>query len=483
MYKSKTGIERNPAFFGLSLFQILVMFRRGVFYTFLAIYLRIYLGLSVTATSLYATLPSILSAIFQMTIWGGLSDYHQDRRTFMIIGEIIPGIFLLVVFWLHNQTTSLLTAGYILIAGFSFIEIFWSMSNLSFTTILTDIYNPSQRNVMMNYLIAIGGISRMIGIYCSGLWYRDGQAFRGGLFFYIASGVIFLSILPLFLLPKRVQLSEIDNSNGNPLINIQEVQETRSISKQKSKEKIVKNHIHDIRQQDTRIKFPRIEKISEIPPKLLTPRIPIDRIFIFLLFGLAIINLGRGSVGVIYPTFLVLQSPGLGFTAPMIALNTNIQSFATIIFGILMGVLSWKMSFTQILFWGLTFGVIGSIGTILIPYPLGIYLCGGLLAIAEVMIGSGSYVYASILISPRKRAKFFGIYNATFSIAGGVGASVLISPIIDQLILPISTPAQILHAFQIGLWIAVGLIFLGIIILGGLELRIAVPKSSHMGFK
>jgi hypothetical protein len=48
-------------FIGLTSFEILAMFRRGLFYAFLSIYLRHYLGLSVTETTLFATLPMTFS--------------------------------------------------------------------------------------------------------------------------------------------------------------------------------------------------------------------------------------------------------------------------------------------------------------------------------------------------------------------------------------------------------------------------------------
>jgi len=431
MHKAMIGLESRPVFYGLALFQILAMFRRGIFYTFLAIYMRVYLGLSVTATSFYATLPALLSASFQMIVWGRLSDRRQNRRSFMIVGEIIPGLLLLVIFWLHHREANLTIAGYMLILGFSFIEIFWSMSNLGFTTIISDLYGPIRRNKVMNYLVAIGGISRMVGIYLSGVWYHDGWAFREGLFFYIASGVIFLSILPLFLLPKHVD-------------------PTRQL------------------EEGTKIEVTRIE----IPAKLAHPTIPFDRIFLILLIGLAIINLGRGGVGIVYPQFLILAAPGLAFNAARIALNTNIQSFAMVIAGLIMGKLGQRLGFTKLLFLGLVSGSLASLGTILFTHPGGIYLCSALLGASEVMIGTGAYVYASVLIPPAKRAQFFGIYNATFSIAGGVGASALIAPIIDSQLGPNSTPTTSLYAFQRGLGIAVGLMAVGMVILCMLEWRL-----------
>ena len=49
------------------------MFRRGLFYTYLSIYLRFFLGLSVTETTFFATFPMILNVACQAVVWGRLS--------------------------------------------------------------------------------------------------------------------------------------------------------------------------------------------------------------------------------------------------------------------------------------------------------------------------------------------------------------------------------------------------------------------------
>ena len=66
-------------FIGLSSFEMLAMFRRGLFYAYLSIYLRQYLGLSVTETTLFATLPMTVNIFCQTFIWGRISDRFQVR--------------------------------------------------------------------------------------------------------------------------------------------------------------------------------------------------------------------------------------------------------------------------------------------------------------------------------------------------------------------------------------------------------------------
>ena len=132
---SSPKLNTRRIFYSLSSFQMLAMFRRGLFYTFLSIYMRYFLGLSVTMTTLYATIPMVLSSIFQTFVWGRLSDRLQKRRTLIILGEFIAGILLIITFWVHTLFDDLTQAGIAIITGLSIIEIFWSMSNISWSAL------------------------------------------------------------------------------------------------------------------------------------------------------------------------------------------------------------------------------------------------------------------------------------------------------------------------------------------------------------
>ena len=102
MTLKNTKYSLRSTFIGLSSFQILAMFRRGMFYTYLSIYMRDFLLLSVTETTLYATLPMLMSVIFQNFVWGPLSDKLQRRRTLIILGEVLAGIGTITVWFVHS---------------------------------------------------------------------------------------------------------------------------------------------------------------------------------------------------------------------------------------------------------------------------------------------------------------------------------------------------------------------------------------------
>ena len=122
--------DHTKRFIGLSSFEVLAMFRRGLFYAYLTIYLRHYLGLSVTATTLFATLPMLVNVLSQTFIWGRVSDYFQLRRSLIITGEISAALGTVVVWYLHRLPETPRAAGFVIIFGLTAVELFWSMSNI-----------------------------------------------------------------------------------------------------------------------------------------------------------------------------------------------------------------------------------------------------------------------------------------------------------------------------------------------------------------
>lgn len=165
----------RKVFFRISSFQILAMFRRGLFYSYLSIYLRFFLGLSVTETTFFATFPMILNVVFQTFVWGGVSDRYQKRRTLIIVGEITAAITTVPVWFLHTLPASHYAAGYVIIVGLSVAEIFWSMSNVAWSALISDLYAALERTAVQGRLASIGALGRIAGVWIGGLAY-DGLA-------------------------------------------------------------------------------------------------------------------------------------------------------------------------------------------------------------------------------------------------------------------------------------------------------------------
>jgi hypothetical protein len=237
----------RPAFLGISSFQVLAMFRRGMFYNYLSIYLRYFLGLSVTETTLFATFPMTLNILCQSLIWGRLSDKLQLRRSLIIIGEVSAAFSTVLVWFVHTLPASRHVAGYAIIVGLSVVEVFWSMSNVGWSALLSDLYPAHLRAGLQGRLLSMGGIGRMVGIWTGGLAYDglsrfyDGWGFDKGLLFFIASGIMLVSTVPMWFVPEGgisggrsvVSLRKRSGQHSNtPVLHHSVGQDGRGVSRQ-----------------------------------------------------------------------------------------------------------------------------------------------------------------------------------------------------------------------------------------------------------
>jgi len=373
----------GKTFIGLSSFQLLAMFRRGLFYTYLSIYLRDFLHLSVTETTLYATLPMIMSVVFQNFVWGPLSDKFQKRRTFIILGEVLAGIGTTLVWFIHSIFSNLIIAGYVIIFGLMCIEAFWSMSNISWSALISDIYPSIERSKVMGQLISVGGFGRIIGISIGGILYNSGFGFRDGPLFFVASLVMFASTIPMLFSPEggtHFEQKLEEDTNNNP----------------------IKNDNFKV-------------------------------IFMIFLISLIFINFGRNSIATIYSQYLILES-GFGVDDLMLSYIANARSVAVLMIGFIAGILSRKFGHSRTLILGTILAIIALTITALTTTLPFIFMGNFLLGMSEVIIFASSYTIASDLIPSRIRAKMFGMYNTTFFLSWGLSCTIISGPLIDFLI-------------------------------------------------
>ena len=389
-------------FLGLSSFEILAMFRRGLFYTYLSLYLRFFLNLSVTATTLYGTIPMILSVIGQNFVWGPLSDKIQKRKIFIIIGELSAGVGLITVWAIHNIFSNLQWAGYFVIIGLSIIEFFWSMSNIAWSSLVSDVYSPQKRSKIMGRLTSLGGIGQMIGVLIGGVFYDgnglkyDGYGFKEGPLFFIASAIMVTSILPIFFL-------------------IPEGGAKRSWNDPENVHNVISGEL------ETSTKFSPV-------------------IFLSFVFALFIINAGRNSIAIVFSQYLTLPS-GFAADPKTVSYILNTRGIATILIGFFAGKFSNKIGLRKTLAVSSLFAaaylfMFSQVAKIEFMY-LGMFIWGSI----DVLVATSSYALASLLIPQERRGRLFGIYNASFFLSWGIGSTFVIGPLIDLLIgreIPIS---------------------------------------------
>jgi MFS family permease len=406
---------------------MLAMFRRGLFYSYLSIYLRHFLGLSVTETTLFATLPMVVNIIFQTFVWGAFSDKYQLRRTLIISGEILAGFGTILVWYGHTLTENLSSAGYVIIFGLSTVEIFWSMSNVGWSALISDIYRQEDRNTVQGRLASIGGIGRIAGVWIGGLLYDglglkyNGWGFYDGALFFVAGAAMFISVIPMILVPEGGIRSEIEDTS-----------------------------------------------IPEIGASAFE-----GKIFTIFIIAMIFINFGRNSIAVIQSQYLVLSS-GFAVSSKVLSYIVNTQSVAMILTGFIAGWVGRKIGDGNSLLLGAALAVV-SLFLLAIARNLGlIYISNFLRGWSEVMILASSYAFASILIPPEKRAKFFGIFNATYFLSWGIPATFIAGPITDLLL---AYGASEVFSYQMAFVSAAIMTLIGFFIQGFL-LVVYIPKSS-----
>lgn len=420
----KYQISLSRTFIGLTSFQMLAMFRRGLFYTYLSIYLRFYLKLSVTETTLYATLPMIISVIFQNFVWGPISDKFQRRRTLIITGEILASIGTISIWFIHSTITDLYIAGYVIIIGLACIELFWSMSNISWSALISDIYPFKDRSRIMGNLTSLGGVGRIIGISIGGLLYDNGLGFRNGPLFFVASFVMFISTIPMLFTPE---------GGINPI----------------EKFEIASDDINQQNKENN------------------------TTIFIVFIVALIFINFGRNSIATTYSQFLTLDS-GLAVDSVLLSFIANTRSLANIIIGFIAGLLSKNLGHSIALILGTSIAILAIIITAISMNLTLIFIGSFLIGTADVIIMASSYTIASALMPPQKRAKLFAIYNTTFFLSWGLACTIISGPLIDILI---NKGREEVFAYQVSFFAGVFICSIGLMIF--IFLKIYMNRIKH----
>ncbi len=414
-------VNVNKHFIGLASFEMLAMFRRGLFYAYLTIYLRHFLGLSVTGTTLFATLPMVVNILSQGLIWGRISDRYQVRRSLIIIGELLAALGTVAVWYLHRTTDTPANAGYILIFGLTAIEFFWSMSNISWSALIADLYPQNDRSWIQGRLTSLGGIGRVAGILIGGLIYDGfgmhfpGWGFHHGALFFVAAGIMSASTLPLLLLPEG-GIGEISYGTKVP-------------SKQKA---------------------PATGSVRE------------SRMFLIFLTAMTLINFGRNSIAIIFPQYLsAATGPALNSMSLSYVLNT--QSLSVILFGWWVGWLCRRLG-TNTTLVSASVSAVAAMSVLACTTSIpAIYLGSFLRGIADATIMAASYEIAASLIPSAHRARRFAWFNATFFLSWGVPGTLIAGPLVDILISGGSSEAL---AYRISFAVAAIITAAGLLVLG-----------------
>ncbi|MFX1606533.1 MAG: MFS transporter [Promethearchaeota archaeon] len=380
---------KGKEFTGLSTFQILTNFRRAIVYTFLSIYLRS-LGLSTTEVTLMATVGMIANASTQSFLWGNLLDKYRKPVEFVALGELLAGVghlFMVVGYVFFLGISQLIIAGYVIIFSLGIIEVFWSMSNVGWSALVSELTEIDERKQLMGQFSVIGAFGGIGGAILGGVLYDTGGFADGSIFIVAAVVMIFSSFIIYFSI--RLKDEDIDESSDE-----NEANENYSL--------------------------------RDLPSELRVA-------FIVLLVALVFINFGRNSIAIITPLFL--EDP-TGFNAMGIdiALFSNVRSVANILAGLLMGSIVAKSDDNRVMMVGIFLSITGIAWLTIAPSFTLALLAAFLRGASEVIIGASSYSIVARMTPKEYRGRLFAYYNATFFLSWGIAATLIAGPVADILI-------------------------------------------------
>ena len=376
----------------------------------------------------------LVNILAQSLIWGRISDRFQVRRSLIIAGEALAALGTVAVWYLHTMPGSPVIAGYIIIFGLTAVELFWAMSNISWSALISDLYTELERGEIQGRLASMGGVGRMVGVWIGGMFYDglggqfDGWGFSQGLLFFVAAAIMAVSVIPLFLLPE----GGISTQRGN-------------LSQQ--------NNGIDPEQRE------------------------ILKYFLIFLIGLALVNYGRNSIAIVFPQYLAASGgPGLDSRSLSYVLNT--QSMAIICFGWCVGWLCRRLGAGV----ALLMGTLGATAAMVLlstftALPL-IYAGTFLRGVGDATIMAAGYEIAAVLIPPARRARYFAWFNATFFLSFGLPATVVIGPLVDWL-LAAGRPEGM--AYRLAFATAGGITAMGFAVLAGLLLYLKPTVLDPLG--
>jgi MFS family permease len=365
-----------------------------------------------------ATVGMIANALTQSFLWGNLLDRYRKPVEFVAVGEFLAGfghffmVFGYIFFLGMNQ---LVLAGYVIIFSLGGIEVFWSMSNVGWSALVSELTEIDERKKLMGQFSIIGGFGGIGGAILGGTLYDSGGFANGAIFNIAAVAMIFSSVIVYFSIRLRdeVKTSGIDENEA-----------------------------------------PEKHSLRDLPSQLRVA-------YLVFIVALVFINFGRNSIAII--TALFLEDPtGFNVTGVDIALYSNVRSIANMIAGLLVGSVVAKSDDNKVLMVGIFFAIAGIFWLTIAPSFTLALMASFLRGASEVIIGASSYSIVARMAPKEYRGRLFAYYNTTFFLSWGIAATFIAGPIADILIGQGFTNA---NAYRGSFIAAIVLVVIGVVIL------------------
>lgn len=370
---SQTRSSRN-VFFNLSIFQFLAFLRRGIFYTFMINYLYMLMP-TATLTASLGTLNMIASSLGQNLLWGRICDRYKLRAKLIVMGEMIAGFAYIIVFLIHKSlidSGSSFAAGLAIIFGLSVLEFFWSMSDVGWAALLTDVTTSEIRGRIIGILNFIASLGRMVGIIFAGFLYADGEGFRNGIIFYIVTFLLFIGAAIMALLSRY---------------KMQRLVQEQPIRKEKEE---------------------RESKIADENEKA----------YMWFLVALIIIVLGAASINQIFLLFLKLKG-GLNASDQEMSSILTAWAIGGMIASAVSGRIADKIGRNKVMLSGLSLAAVTPLLYSAASNFLSMALAYGLNGVSFWTVQTVGFAFAGDIIPEHKRGRLLSRYNTVMALSWG----------------------------------------------------------------
>ena len=390
MERTKPNGEKRTFFrrtyFNLSVFQFITFLRRGVFYTFMIPYLHMLMG-TVTWTAALGTLNMIGSSLGQNLLWGRICDKYKARTKLIISGEMIAAVTYVLVFLIHRflrDSGNNFNAGLSIIFGLSILEFFWSMSDVGWAALLTDVTTPQIRGRVIGTLNFIASVGRMTGVLYSGFLYNDGEGFLNGTIFYIVIALLLAGVSLMVFTSRRIKTDKTEE------------QCTQTTAKQEDSLSNRQN----------------------------------ERKYWMFLISLIVMILGAASISQIFLLFLQLPN-GLNFSDPQMTLVVSAWTVGGMIASLGAGRLSDRFGRLKVLLFGLSLAIATPLFySFASSVPL-MSFAYGLNGVSFWTIQTVGFVFAGDMIPKDKRGRLLGRYNTVMALSWGPAGILIGGPFAD----------------------------------------------------
>jgi len=390
-WHSRFPVEKSTLL-GLWSFQFLTFLRRGVFYTFMYIYLFGLMG-NVTTTAALGTLTMLMSTAGQNMVWGRISDRYRLRAKLVVLGEMLAGIAYIVVFLIHRSFVDWannIAAGLTLIVGLAILEFFWSMSDVGWSALLTDITTPQIRGAFIGTFNFVASLGRMTGILAAGFLYGGGSGFRQGTTFYVVTAMLFTGAVIMWFSSKS-----LEKTSKSAVVS---QKTTSEISPQKKSGSGVYGD---------------------------------EKVYVWFLVSLTVVILGSSSVNQIFPLFLQLRDGGLNASDVEVSLILTAFTIGGMTASVLGGRLADKIGRVKVILTGLLLAVATPLAYGVVPNVSLMAIVYGLNGVSFMLVQTAGFAFAGDTIPEHRRGRLLSRYNAVIALSWGPAGLLIGGPLAD----------------------------------------------------